>query len=144
MDLYLLEVTYAAEDRQIVEPWLSQANLNSVLLSVEQYDDEILAVLASPHPLIETQKHLQQHSAITSCESKRRVLYRVTTAISPEHVLCTFPFRAGEEWYLGPGKTTYLSAQSEQLREEQRSWLISHTEIVTWEDMFNLAPMPVG
>ena len=144
MDLYLLEVTYAAEDRQLVEPWLSQVHPKAVLLSVEQYDDEILAVLVSQQSLIEVHKKLQRHSAISSCESKRRALYRVTTSIEPAHVLCTFPFRAGEEWYLGPGKTTYLSAQSHQLREEQLSWLNNHTEIVTWEDAFDLIPMLVG
>lgn len=144
MDLYLLEVTYTSEDRQIVEPWLTQADPESTLLSVEQYDDEILAVLASRYPLTEVQKQLQQRSVISSCEGKRRALYRVTTTTTPEHVLCTFPFRAGEEWYLGPGKTTYLSAQTHELREEQLAWLATRAEIVTWEDTFDLVPMPVG
>ena len=79
MNLYLLEVTYAAQDRKTVEPWLSQANLGCVLLSSEQYNDEILTVLASNQALVETSKKLCQHPAISSCEEKRRDIYRIAT-----------------------------------------------------------------
>ena len=144
MNLYLLEFTYAAEDRESVEAWLSQPELGGMLLSVEQYDDEILAVLADTQPLIKACKKLQQNPAISSCERKLRAIYRVATATSPEHVLCTFPFRAGEEWYLGPGKTTYLSTQLQPLTDAQISWLTNNTAIASWEDTFDLTPMPVG
>ena|SRR5260370_42150477 len=144
MNLYLLEVTYAAQDRETVEPWLSQADLGCVLLSSEQYNDEILSVLASNQALVETSKKLCQHPAISSCEGKQRVIYRIATTTAPEHVLCSFPFRLGEEWYVGPGKTTYFSAQSHQLSEKQISWLATNPAIATWEDAFDLTPMPVG
>src|SRR5260370_3222975 len=61
MYLHLLEFTYAVADRETVETWLSRVDLGeAALMSVKQYDDEILAVLASYQALAEEHKKLQQ------------------------------------------------------------------------------------
>src|SRR5438067_691545 len=115
MDLHLLEFEYRVEDRETVETWLSQAGLDGVLLSIEQYNNEMLAVLASNQTLKEARLKLQQHPAISSSTEKQRVVYRVVTTTAPGLVLSSFPFREGEEWYLGAEKTAYLSMQSRLL-----------------------------
>jgi hypothetical protein len=143
MFLNLLEIAYAIENREVVETWLSQANLGGVIISTEQYDDEILSVLASAQALFPALIQLQQNSAITSCEEKLRAIYRVITSTEPKHALCSFPFRDGEEWYLGSGETIYLSVQSHELSDEQISWLAASADIVDWKYTFALTPVPL-
>jgi hypothetical protein len=115
-----------------------------VLISARQYDDEILAVLANDEALTEEHKKLQGHPAISSSEEKWRAVYRVAPTTAPESALSSFPLREGEEWYLGAEKTAYLCVQSHQLSDEQISWLNTSTDIATWEDHFDLTPMPAG
>lgn len=138
MYLHLLEIVYAIEGREAVEMWLSQANLSSVVISTEQYDNEILAVLASKHAVEEAHQEMQWHPAISSCEGKKRVVYRITTTSTSEHALDSFPFCHGEEYYVGPKKTMYLSVLSHQLSEKQLSWLIENSDVVEWEYLFDL------
>lgn len=138
MYLHLLEIVYTVESRETVEMWLSQANLGSVVISTEQYNDEILAVLASEQAVEEAHQEMQWHPAISSCEGKQRVVYRITTTSTSEHALCSFPFRHGEECYVGPEKMIYLSVQSHQLNENQLSWLAENSDIVKWEYLFDL------
>ena len=144
MYVNLLEIVYAVEDRETVETLLSQANLGGVIISTEQYDEEILSVLASEQTLLPALKQLHHHRAIASCEEKRRTIYRVATSTEPEHVLCSFPFREGEEWYTGPGATSYLSVQAHDLSDEQISWLAARTDIVNWKYDFDLTPVLVA
>ena len=141
MHLYLLEITYAAQDKQDVEAWLAHAPLTGVIISTEQYDDEILAVLASEQALGTAHQYVRQQHAVTSSQRKRRAVFRITTTTSPEHVLCAFPFRGGEEWYIGPGNVAYLSVQSHQLTDRQRDWLASNEEIADWQETFELESM---
>lgn len=141
MYLYLLEITYNVDERAKAEEWLTQAQLDGVIVSVEQYNDEILAVLANKQSLADACHVLRQQPLITSCEGKRRAVYRITTATASEHVLCSFPFRAGEEWYLGPGNIAYLCVQSPQLCEKQMAWLTSNPAITAWRAVFDLIPM---
>ena len=148
MHLYLLEFTYAVEDRETVETWLSQADLGgAVLISAEKYDDEILAVLANYQALTEAHKKLQQHPAISSCVAKQYAVYRITTAAAPASVLRSFPLKEGEKWYLGAGQTAYLCVQSHLLSEAQISWLVTSPDIIpdiiAWEDLFDLTPWPL-
>jgi hypothetical protein len=138
MYLHLLEITYAVEDRATIETWLSQAYLGGAIISTEQYSDEILAVLASEQVLGETYQELQRHPAISSCEKKRRAVYRVTTITEPKHALCAFPFREGEEWYVGSGKMIYLCVLSHRLSEQQAAWLATNTHISEWKYLFDL------
>lgn len=138
MNLYLLEITYAVRDQQEVEAWLAHAPLNGVVISTEQYDDEILSVLASEQALGTAHQYVRRQDAVTSSQRKRRAVFRVSTTTSPEHVLCTFPFRAGEEWYIGTGNVAYLSVQSHKLTERQRDWLASNVAISNWQEAFEL------
>jgi hypothetical protein len=142
MYLHLLEFTYAVADREGVETWLSQADLGgAALISIKQYDDEILAVLASYQALVEEHKKLQQHPAISSCVAKQCTVYRITTTTAPASALSSFPLREEEEWYQGAQKTAYLCVQSHQLSEEQTSWLATNADIIAWEDLFELPPL---
>ena len=143
MHLYLLEFTYGVEDRETVETWLSQADLGgAVLISIEQYDDQILAVLANYQALAAEHKKLQQRPAISSCEAKQCAVYRITTTATPASMLYSFPLREGEEWYHGAEQTAYLCVQSHLLSEAQISWLVTSTDIIAWEDLFELTPRP--
>lgn len=142
MYLYLLEITYPVHECARVETWLSQAQLGGVIISIEQYTDEILAVLASEQSLKEEVcQQVRLHSAISSCEGKRRAVYRVTTKTTSEHVLCSFPFRAGEEWYLGSENSAYLCVQSPQLSDKQLAWLATNAAIAEWRSRFDLVPV---
>ena len=142
MYLHLLEFTYAVADRETVETWLSRVDLGeTALMSVKQYDDEILAVLANYQALAEEHKKLQQHPAISSCVAKQRTVYRIITTTAPASVLYSFPLREEEEWYQGAEKTAYLCVQSQQLSEEQTSWLTTNADIIACEDLFDLTPL---
>jgi hypothetical protein len=125
----------------MVERWLSQAHLRGVLISAKQYDDEILAVLANDEALTEEHKKLQRNPAISSSEEKRRVVYRVAPTTAPQSALSSFPLHEGEEWYLGAENTAYLCVQSPQLSDEQISWLVTSTDIASWDYLFDLTPM---
>lgn len=118
-----------AEDHATIEAWLAQTGLGGMVISTEQYDDEILTVLADVQPLEKVRQQLQQHPAISTCEEKLRAVFRVTMTTAPGHVLCSFPFRGGEEWYVGAGKTAYLCTQSHQLNDQQISWLAANAQI---------------
>lgn len=142
MYLSLLEFTYAVEDRDAVEGFLSQADLAGVLISTEQYDDEILAVLASHQEPVSAYQQLRRHPAISFCEVKRRVVYRVTTITAPKLALSSFPGE-NSEWYHGDANVTYLSTQTDQLSDKQVSWLAACAQIVAWEYQFDLAPVKV-
>jgi hypothetical protein len=144
MYLFLLAFTYAVDDRKAVEEWLSQAGLDSVLLSTERYNDEILAVLANYQEVTEDGRKLHLHPAISSCIEKQCPVTRVVTTIAPEQVLRSFPLREGEEWYLGSGHTAYLCTASRWLSDKQISWLATCTTISAWDYVFDLTPMPAG
>lgn len=143
MYLFLLEFTYAAEDRAIIERWLKQEELGGTLICTMQYDDEILAVLASKHTLIEALQKMQQQPAISSCEEKHHAVYHVTTKVAPELVLRAFPFDEDEEWYRESERTAYICLQSHQFNSKQISWLAACTQIEAWEYLFALSPAPV-
>ncbi len=138
MYLHLLEIVYGVEDRKAVEGWLSQTHLGGVVISTEQYDDQILAVLASEQALEEASQHLQRYPAVSSCEEKWRFVYRIAITSASEHILSSFPFSPGEEWYIGPEKTMYLSVQTQQLGEKQLAWLARSPDIARWEYLFDL------
>lgn len=138
MLLHLLEVTYAVEDRETVEEWFVHTQLGGEVISIEQYDDEILAVLASVQPSHELLMQVRQQPDITSCHLKKRVIHRIETTTPPTHVLCSFPFREGEEWYLGPGNVAYLCVQAYNFTTKQIAWLTANTAIATWSDLFDL------
>lgn len=144
MQLFLLEFTYAVDNRKVVEDWLSQAHLDSTLLSTEQYNNEMLAVLANYQDVTEDGRKLHRHPAISSCVEKQRFITRVVTTISPDLILRAFPLREGDEWYLGRGQTIYLCTTSRWLSERQISWLATCTHISAWESVFDLAPTPVA
>ncbi len=141
MHVHLLEIVYASENRETVETWLSRADLGGVIISTEQYDDEVLAVLASEQSLGEALQQVRQQPAISSYEEKRRAIYRFTTTITPEHVLCSFPFHNGEEWYLGSGNVAYLCMPADQFNCIQVSWLAHSTDIDEWCPVFDLVPV---
>ncbi len=142
MYLHLLEFTYAVADREAVETWLSRVDLGeAALMSVKQYDDEMLVVLANYQALDKQHKKLQQHPAISSCVAKQCTVYRITTTTAPASALYSFPLREEEEWYQGAEKTAYLCVQSHQLSEEQTSWLATNADIIAWEDFFDLTPL---
>ena len=143
MYLGLLEIAYAVEDQEEAEALLSQENLGGVIISTEQYEDEILSVLANEETLLPAYRKLHGNYAIVSCEVKWRAVYLVTTTTEPKHALCSFPFRDGEEWYLGQGKTIYLSVQAHGLSDEQISWLATRPNIVDWKYDFELIPVLV-
>ena len=142
MYLFLLEFTYASEDREIIETWLAQANLDGTLICTMQYDDEILSVLASKHTLIEEQQKILRLPAISSCEEKHHAVYHVTTKVAPELVLRAFPFDEDEEWYRESERTAYVCLQSHQFSSQQISWLAACTQIESWEYLFALSPAP--
>ncbi len=144
MYLYLLVFTYAAEDHTLVEADLPQMYPGGVLISTEQYDDEMLAVLASHQTPDGVCQGLIQHPAISSCVEKHCPVYQVVTNTPPEKVLRTFPLREGEEWYLGEGRSGYLCVQSPLLSARQVAWLATSTEIAAWEYWFSLVPMSVA
>ncbi|HVU66122.1 MAG TPA: hypothetical protein VHD63_03295 [Ktedonobacteraceae bacterium] len=141
MRLYLLEIVYTVEKCEAVEGWLARTDLGGVVISTEQYDEEILAVLASERTLEKAYLQAWQHPFISSCEEKQRMVYRVTTASDPQHALCSFPFRPGEEWYAGSANMMYLSVQARQLSEKQLCWLAENTAITRWEHQFDLVPV---
>jgi hypothetical protein len=144
MHLYLLEFVYAVKDREIIEAWIAQTDLGGVLICTMQYDEEILAVLASEHQLAEAFQKICQQPAISSCEEKHAVVFRVTTRVAPELAFRSFPFSEGEEWYRGGAQTAYLCLQSHQLSNEQISWLATCTQIVDWNRFYVLSPIPIG
>lgn len=141
MYLYLLEFTYAVEDRETVETWLGRASLSGVLISVQQYDDEMFAVLADKQSVPEDQKKLGLHTAISSCQAKRRALYRITTKGAPRPALRSFPLEEDDEWYAGDERTMYLSLPVHRFGHKQIAWLAMCSEIVLWEDTFALTPL---
>ncbi len=138
MYVHLLEIVYKVEQRDSAEKWLTHTNHDGVVISTERYGDEILAILASEQALEEPLQQLRQHPSISFCEEKRRALYRITTVSTSEHTLCSFPFRFGEEWYIGPQKTMYLSLQSHRLSNKQLCWLRENVNITGWQDQFPL------
>jgi hypothetical protein len=140
--LYLLEFTYAVEDRAMVEAWLAEANLSGVPISTQQYDDEIFTVLADNQAVSEDHQKLGAYSAISSCQARRRALYRITTTVTPRSVFHSFPLGEGDEWYAGDERTVYLSMLSHKFGHKQISWLATCSEIVKWEDVFSLEPSP--
>jgi hypothetical protein len=144
MYLYLLEFIYRVKDRELVETWLSRENLGGVLISTRQYGDEILAVLANDQALVEARKQLRRHPAVSSCVEKWCLVYRIVATTTLELVISSFPLRGGEEWYLGTEKMAYLCTQWHQLSTEQMSWLLTSPTIVSWEDQFDLTPIPIG
>ncbi len=141
MYLSLLEFIYAAKDHETIEAWLAQAHLNSVLICMMQYDEEILAVVASDHQLTETSQKMYEQPAISSWEEKRAYVYRVITTVAPELVLRSFPFGEGEEWYRGRGQTAYLCLQTHQFSNEQVSWLATCKQIIHWDFSWALVPV---
>jgi hypothetical protein len=143
MYLSLLEFIYAVKDHEIVEEWLAQAHLNSVLISMMQYDEEILAVVASEHQLAGTSQKMYGQPAISSWEEKQAYVYRVKTVVAPELVLRSFPFGEGEEWYRGGEQTAYLCLQAQRFNNEQVSWLATCTQIIDWDFFWPLSPMPL-
>lgn len=144
MYLYLLALTYALEDRELVEAHLAQMHLEAVLISTEVYDDELLAVLASRQELEEVCEMLKRHPAVSSCVKKHCPVYHMITSAAPEQVLRTFPLREGEEWYLGEGRSVYLCVQSPLLSARQVSWIATSTQIASWEYWFDLVPVSVS
>jgi hypothetical protein len=144
MYLNLLEFTYAVRDREAVEIWLSQAELDAVLISTEQYYDEILAVLASEQSVVEAHKKLLEQPAITSCTEKRCVVYRVTTTVPPQQVIQDFPTGEDQDWYLGTDNTSYLCVQSHPLNDRLIAWLDTNPLVANWDYLFDLNPMPLG
>jgi hypothetical protein len=144
MYLYLLEFTYAVEDREAVESWLGKAGLSGVLISVQQYDDEMFAVLADKQSVPEDQKKLGVHAAISSSQAKRRALYRITTKSAPRSVLRSFPLEDDDEWYAGDERMMYLSLPSHKFGHKQIAWLAMCPDIVLWEDTFPLTPLPLA
>ncbi|HEY0753308.1 MAG TPA: hypothetical protein VGD98_05050 [Ktedonobacteraceae bacterium] len=141
MYLHILEFTYAAEDRSAVELRLSQMDLHGVLISTQQYDEEMFAVLASTRPLMEDQQKLLSYAMLTSCQTKRRFLYRITTTTTSNSALVSFPLGEDNEWYVSTEKMTYLSLGSYFLGSAQFSWLAAHKQSVKWENVFELAPL---
>ena len=141
MYLHLLELIYAVEDTEVVKMWLSQAGLGGVLISTEQYNEEMLVVLADDHTLVELYAKLRLCPAISSCEGKRRAVYRIMTTIAPEWAIYSFPLGEGEEWYRGDENTAYLCKQFQQFSDEQICWLATCRHIVRWECSFDLMPI---
>ena len=141
MYLYLLEFTYVVVDHKAVETWLAQAHLHGVLISISQYHDEMLAVLANEQALVEEYRTLHRHPAISSCVEKYCDVYRIMTTSAPKQVLSSFPLREGEEWYGGIEKMAYLCVQSHQLSGEQIFWLANNKNITAWQDRFDLTSM---
>jgi hypothetical protein len=144
MQLYLLEFTYAVEDRETVEAWLPEADLSGVLISNQQYDDEVFAVLASERAMRENHQKLALYPAISSCQIKQSVLYRIITTATPEAVFHSFPLAEGDEWYWGVGKMCYLSTLSQKLKQAQITWLATCPEIASWEYLFDLMETPAS
>ncbi|HEY1350540.1 MAG TPA: hypothetical protein VGF67_13030 [Ktedonobacteraceae bacterium] len=144
MYLYLLTFTYAVEDWKLVDADLARIHPDGVLISTEQYDDEVLAVLASHQPVDEVCNRLAQHPAVSSCVGKHCPVYHIITSTTPEKALRTFPLREGEEWYLGGGRSVYLCVQSPLLGARQVSWIATSTEIAAWEYWFNLVSVSAG
>jgi hypothetical protein len=142
MYLHLLELIYAVEDGDRIQMWLSDADLRGVFISSEQYDDQMLIVLADNQPLAEAHKRLRRCPAVSSCEEKLCAVYRIITTIKPEIVFRSFPLRNGEEWYWGGEKTIYLCLTTHELSKEQISWLVTCRHIAEWEGFFNLGPRP--
>lgn len=143
MYLSLLEFIYATKDCDVIETWFGRADLEGVLISTMQYDEEILAVLASERRLIDTLQKMYRQPAISSCEEKHAAVYRVTTTVAPELVFRSFPFGAGEEWYHGPERTAYLCLRSHHLNGGQITWVATCTQIVTWDALSVLSPVPI-
>lgn len=143
MYLYLLVFTCAVEDYKLVENDLARLHPDGVLISVEQYDDELLVVLASHQTPGDACQKLIQHPAVSSCVERYSPVYHVVTGIPPARTLHTFPLREGEEWYLGEGPNAYLCMQSPLLSPKQVSWLATSTQIAAWEYWFSLVPVSV-
>lgn len=144
MYLNLLEFTYRVKDREEVVTWLSQADLGAVLISQEQYYDEILAVLASEQQLGEAHHKVRQHPAITSSNEKRCVVYRVTSNVPPPQMIRSFPTGEDQDWYLGADNIAYLCVQSHPLNDRQIAWLDANPQVANWDYLFDLQPIPSG
>jgi hypothetical protein len=146
MYLYLLAFTYAFEDRTLVEEDLARMYPAGVLISVQLYDDELLAVMASHQEQEheEAAERLKQHPAVSSCLKRHCPVYHIVTSAEPELALRAFPLREGEEWYQGDGRSVYLCVQSPLLGARQVSWIAVSTDIAAWEYWFNLVPALAG
>lgn len=144
MNLSLLECVYAVKDRDTIETWLAQADHDGVLISTMQYDEEMLAVLASEQRLFDALQQVCQQPAISSCEEKHADVFRLITTVPARLVVRTFPFRAGEEWYQGSEHTAYLCLQSHQLSYEQLAWLATCPHIRAWDSFYALSPVTAG
>lgn len=141
MYLYLLEFTYALEDSAAVEAWMSAEEIGGVLISAQQYDDEIFAVLACGLPLVEGYQKLLSCPHVSSCQARRRFLYRVTATTTARSVFRSFPLGEDHEWYAGGERVVYLSLPSPVLARKQISWLAASPEVVEWENDFALVPI---
>jgi hypothetical protein len=141
MYVHLLEIVYSVENRASVEEYLAQEDMGGAIISIERYGDEILAILADTEELDGAYERIRQYAAISSCEAKRCALYRITTCAPSAHVLCAFPFKAGEEWYIGSQSVVYLSLRSHVLSNKQLYWLLENPGIVGWDDDFPLSPV---
>jgi hypothetical protein len=144
MNLSLLECVYAVKDRVAIERWLPQVDPTSVLICTMQYDDEILAVLASEQRLWNAYLKISRHPAISACEEKHAIVFRLTTTLPANLVVRSFPFREGEEWYQGADNTAYICLQSHELSHEQLAWLAICPHIRAWESSYALAPVTTG
>lgn len=137
MQLYVLEFTFAVENREMVWQWLAGADLSGVLISIGQYDDEVFAVLVSERAMHDDRQKLMSYPAIFSCQVKRSFVYRLTTALAPEQIFRGFPLGEGDEWYWGIGTKCYLAMQAPVFNQGQIAWLASCSEITNWEYIFD-------
>ena len=138
MYLHLLELIHAVDDAEVVEMWLSRAGLEDILISTKQHNKKTLVLLADDHMLAELYARLRSCPVISSCEGKRRSVYRILTSIAPERFMYSFPWGVGDEWYQGKENTVYLCKQFHEFSDEQISWLATCRYIVSWEYFFDL------
>lgn len=141
MYLHLLELIHAVDDTEVVERWLSRAGLDDILIRTEQHNKKTLALLADDDMLAELYARLRHCPVISSCEGKRKAVYRILTPIAPERFIYSFPLGMGDEWYQGNENTVYLCMQFHDFSDEQISWLATCRYIVSWEPFFDLVPI---
>jgi hypothetical protein len=135
---YLLEISYPRSEQEGVEALFPQPPSCEVVLSVHRYEDDLLALLASPAPLARFARFFQLHPAVVSCHHRKRSLTRVTFQEETEETLTAFPARETDEWYHGGGRVKYLCTSS-PLNESQVVWLTQTEWVCFWEDTFDLS-----
>jgi hypothetical protein len=140
MQLYLLDITFEKQDQPSVETWLSQSNLKGGVLSIEQYDDQVLALLASQHVLIKETMQIEPYTTITFGPVRRSVVYRMisTRDVTVTELIRTFPLQIDEEWYVSDAHTAYLCLPSHMFTDKQLSWLAACPSIVSWDAVFEI------